>query len=176
MPTTATGAENGSAPGVTTGVTGHPWRASVTPSGDIEPWDHDQEPVRWYVAADDRWHVPAEETAVRQIRIDGTPVIETRLRIPDGDAVQRVWSVADDGGLTVIEIENDSSRPFAVALTGGGLVTERPPADVPIQGIELDASAIVLPVGHRSSARVAISHRRRDTGPIRRACRTLPPW
>ena len=151
---------------MTTGVTGHPWRASVTASGDIEPWDRDQEPVRWYVAADDRWHVPAEETAVRQIRIDGTPVTETRLRIPDGDAVQRVWTVADHGGLTVMEIENDSARPIAVALTGGGLLTERPLSDVPVKGIELDASAIVLPVGHRSSARVAISHRRRDNGPI----------
>ena len=90
MPTTRTGAANPYEPGVTTGVTGHPWRASVSASGAIEPWDRDQEPVRWYVAADDRWHDPAEETAVRQIRIDGTPVIETRLRIPDGDAVQRV--------------------------------------------------------------------------------------
>jgi hypothetical protein len=166
MPTTRTGAANPSEPGVTTGVTGHPWRASVSASGDIEPWDRDQEPVRWYVAADDRWHDPAEDTAVRQIRIDGTPVTETRLRIPDGDAVQRVWTVADHGGLTIMEIENDSARPIAVALTGGGLLTERPPTDVAVKGIELDASAIVLPVGHRSSARVAISHRRRDTGPI----------
>ena len=159
-------AANASEPGVTTGVTGHPWRASVSPSGDIEPWDRDQEPVRWYVAADDRWHVPAEETAVRQIRIDGTPVTETRLRIPDGDAVQRVWTVADHGGLTIMEIENESARPIAVALTGGGLLTERPPSDVEVKGIQLDSSAIVLPVGHRSSARVAISHRRRDTGPV----------
>ncbi len=103
---------------------------------------------------------------MRQIRIDGTPVTETRLRIPDGDAVQRVWTVADHGGLTVMEIENDSARPIAVALTGGGLLTERPPSDVPVKGIELDASAIVLPVGHRSSARVAISHRRRESGPV----------
>ena len=157
MPTTPTGAANASESGVTTGVTGHSWRASVSPCGDIEPWARDEEPVRWFVAADDRWHVPAEEAAVRQIRIDGTPVTETRVRIPDGDAVQRVWTVADHGGLTVIEIENDSARPIAVALTGGGLLTERPPVDVPPKGIELDASAIVLPIGHRSSARVAIS-------------------
>ena len=103
---------------------------------------------------------------MRQIRIDGTPVTETRLRIPDGDAVQRVWTVADHGGLTIMEIENESARPIAVALTGGGLLTERPPSDVEVKGIQLDSSAIVLPVGHRSSARVAISHRRRDTGPV----------
>lgn len=148
------------AAGVTTGVTGHRWRATITPWGDVHPWAGaaDSRAVRWFVAADDRWHVPAEETAVRQRRLDGTPVVETRLRVPDGDAVQRVWSVADGGGLTVIEIENDSSRPFAVALSGGGLVTERPPAHVPIQGIELPADTIVVPVGHRSSVRVGIAH------------------
>ena len=148
------------ADGVTTGVTGQPWRATVTPCGDIYPWAGavDGRPVRWFVAADDRWHTPADETAVRQRRVDGTPVIETRLRVPDGDAVQRVWSVADGGGLTIIEIENDSSRPFAVAFSGGGIVTERPVADVPIRGIDLPDDAIVLPVGHRSTLRVAIPH------------------
>ncbi len=154
-------ATTGGAPGVTTGVTGRPWRATITPWGDIEPWDHTQAPVRWYIAADDRWHRPAVETAVRQIRVDGTPVVETRVRIPDGDAVQRVWSVADDGGATVVEFENDSARPVAIALTGGPLLTERPVTDTPVQGIELDAPAIVLPVGHRSTTRVAIPHRRR---------------
>jgi hypothetical protein len=144
--------------GITTGVTGQTWRATVTPWGDIEPWGGVRRPVRWFVAADDRWHAPADETAVRQRRIAGTPVVETRVRVPDGDAVQRIWSVADRGGLTVIEIENDSSRPFAVALTGGDVLTERPPADLAIQGIELPADAIVVPIGHRSTVRVAIAH------------------
>jgi hypothetical protein len=166
MPITPPGAVLASAAGVTTGVTGHPWRASVSPCGDIEPWDSAQAPVRWYVAADDRWHVPADETAVRQVRIDGTPVTETRLRIPDGDAVQRVWTVADHGGLTIIEVENDSARPIALAFTGGGLLTERPPSAVPVKGLELDATAIVVPVGHRSSVRVAAPHRRRVSGPF----------
>ncbi len=148
------------AAGVTTGVTGQRWRATISPWGDVHPWAGavDGRPIRWFVAADDRWHVPADETAVRQHRVDGTPVVETRLRVPDGDAVHRVWSVADGGGLTVIEIENDSSRPFAVAFSGGGLLTERPVADVPIQGIDLPADTIVLPVGHRSSVRVGIPH------------------
>jgi hypothetical protein len=38
------------------------------------------------------------------------------------------------------------------------VLTERPPADVPIRGLELPAGSIVLPVGHRSSVRVAIPH------------------
>ena len=102
--------------------------------------------------------MPADESAVRQRRIDGTPVVETRVRIPDGDAVQRVWSVPDAGGLTVVEVENESPLPFAVAFAGLRVLTERPPADVPIQGIELPPEAVVLPVGHRSSIRVAIPH------------------
>ena len=140
------------------GVTGTPCRAVVTPWGDVTLLGASDSTVSWCVAAEDRWHVPAEEPAVRQQRIEGTAVVETRVRIPDGDAVQRVWSVPDLGGLTVIEVENESPLPFAVAFSGVRVLTERPPADVPIKGIELPAGSIVLPVGHRSSIRVAVPH------------------
>lgn len=141
------------------GVTGAPVRAVVTPWGDVTPLGTaPTTALSWYVAAEDRWHRPAQETALRQRRLDGTPVVETRLRIPDGDAVQRIWSVPELGGLTVVEIENASPLPFAVAFAGPRVLTERPPADVPIQGIDLPDGAIVLPVGHRSSIRVAVPH------------------
>jgi hypothetical protein len=143
------------------GVTGTPSRSVVTPWGDVTPLgtgDDAAATVSWYIAAEDRWHVPANEAAVRQRRIDGTPVVETRVRIPDGDAVQRVWSVADHGGLTVIEVENESPLPFAIAFAGAKVLTERPPAEVPIQGLELPPGTIVLPVGHRASIRVAVAH------------------
>ncbi|MFT4617592.1 MAG: hypothetical protein ACI89G_002087 [Minisyncoccia bacterium] len=146
------------------GVTGQRWRANVSPWGSVTPWaqpDGAVERIDWHIAADDRWHTPASEAAVRQVRLAGAPVTETRVRIPDGDAVQRVWSVADRGGLTIIEIENDSPLPFAVALSGLPVLTERPPADMPLQGIELPAGAITLPIAHRTSIRVAIAH-----GPI----------
>jgi hypothetical protein len=147
------------APATIVGVAGAPCRALVTPWGDVEVLGAaDDTVVSWHVAAEDRWHTPAHEPALRQRRIEGTAVVETRLRIPDGDAVQRVWSVPELGGLTVIEVENDSPLPFAVAFAGGRVLTERPPADVPIQGIELPEPAIVLPVGHRSSIRVAVPH------------------
>ena len=64
----------------------------------------------------------------------------------------------DAGGLTVIEVENESPLPFAVAFAGPRVLTERPPADVPINGIDLPEGSIVLPVGHRTSVRVAIPH------------------
>lgn len=143
------------------GVTGAPCRSVVTDWGDVTSFGagHGADAtVSWYIAAEDRWHVPAHEPAVRQQRVEGTAVIETRVRIPDGDAVQRVWSVPDFGGLTVIEVENESPLPFAVAFAGARVLTERPPADVPIKGLELPAGSIVLPVGHRSSIRVAVPH------------------
>jgi hypothetical protein len=141
------------------GAVGTPCRALVAPWGDVTALrGRDEEPLSWYVAADDRWHRPATESTVRQRRLDGTPVVETRVRIPDGDAVHRVWSVPDRGGLTVVEVENESPLAFAVAFAGPRVLTERPPADVPISGIDLPDGAIVLPVGHRSLVRVAIPH------------------
>ncbi len=146
-------------PDTLVGATGVPVRALVAPWGDVTPLTGaERSTVSWYVAAEDRWHQPAREPAVRQRRLEGTPVVETRVRVPDGDAVQRVWSVPERGGLTVIDVENDSPLPFAVAFAGPRLLTERPPADVPVQGLDLPAGSIVLPVGHRSSIRVAVPH------------------
>src|SRR4051794_35185768 len=127
------------------GVLGGRWRATVTPWGAIEAWDA-LPALDWYVAADDRWHRPADEPSVRQTRIDGTPVIETRLRIPNGDAVQRIYAVADHGGLTVVEVTNDSPLPIAVAFAGATVRSLRPPARMPIEGIELPSGTPVFPV------------------------------
>lgn len=154
---------------VTTGVLGGRWRATVTDGGGIEPWDGSP-PLRWHVAADDRWHSPDEEAAVRQTRIDGTPVIETRVRIPGGDAVQRLWSVADHGGLTMIEVENQSSLPIAVAFTRGDLLSARPAA-APIEGISLPAGSIAFPIGHHATLTVALPH---TTTPSASGHRPLP--
>lgn len=150
---------------ITTGVTGQPWRASIAPWGAIEPWD-DTAALNWFVAADDRWHVPADEAAVRQNRIEGTAVVETRLRVPNGDVVQRVYSVADAGGLTVIEVENESTMPVAIAFDRRDVLTEREIADVPIEGIDLPAGAFVLPLGHKAVLRVAVVHGAQRSGPL----------
>ena len=149
----------------TIGVLGGRWRATVTPSGAVEPWDGSPS-LHWFVAADDRWHVPEDEPTVRQRRIDGAPVLETRMKVPNGDAVHRVWCVADGGGFTVVEVENDSSLPFAVAFDRSDLLSSRSPATVPIQGIDLPANSIVLPVGHRATVRVAIAHGSAATRPV----------
>ncbi len=157
-------------PPLVTGVVGQRWRADVSAWGDVTPWNDPQRPLRWHVAAEDRWHDPAVETTVRQARLQGTPVVETRLRVPNGDAVQRVWSVPDRGGFTIVEVENESPRAFAVAFSGRPVVTDRPPSDVPIKGIDLPAEAVVVPVGHQTSVRVAVPH-----GSPPRAAASVPP-
>lgn len=141
----------------TTGIVGGRWRATVTEWGAVEPWDGTTS-IDWFVAADDRWHRPREEASRRQSRLDGTPVAETRVRVPGGDVVQRVYSVADAGGLTVIEVANESNLPVAVAFTGGGIVSRRPPTAVPAQGIDLPADSVIFPVAHRTSVVVARPH------------------
>ncbi len=129
----------------------------MTPWGAVEPWDGSAT-IDWFVAADDRWHRPQHETATRQTAVAGTPVVETRVRIPGGDVVQRVYSVADSGGLTIIEVTNDSTLPIAVAFTGGALLSQRPPTSMPPQGIELPDDAVIFPVGHQATVTVARAH------------------
>ncbi len=71
----------------------------------------------WWVGADDRWHVPAEESTTRRQRPFPAPVSETMVRIPSGDAVQRAYgATAGSRAVTVVEIENRSPAPFTLAL------------------------------------------------------------
>ncbi len=140
----------------TIGVLGGSWRAEVTPWGSVIPGSG--APLDWWVAADDRWHDPAAEKTVRQVLIDGAPVVETRVRVPQGDVIQRVYAVADHGGLTVIELENDSPLPVAVAFSRSDVLTTRPPTDMPIEGITLPAGSIAVPIGHHATVQVALAH------------------
>ena len=100
-------------PMITTGVTGRPWRASITDGVAIEPWD--DAPTLELVRRRRRSVARRRRRARRSVseRVEGTPVTETRLRVPSGDVVQRIYSVADAGGLTIVEFENES--PMAVA-------------------------------------------------------------
>ena len=157
MATPAISATDDAVDGITIGSTGQFARWTVSPWGALVPWGQEApDTLDWFVAADDRWHIPAQEPTVRQARIEGAPVIETRIRIPDGDAVQRIWAVPDGDGNVIVEFENESPLPFAIALTGSKVVTDRPPAHVPIQGIDLPDGATVMPVGHRAIVRVAL--------------------
>ncbi|MEQ1787807.1 MAG: hypothetical protein ABL966_12200, partial [Acidimicrobiales bacterium] len=142
------------------GTLDSPARGLVDPAGlvaiDGQSWSLD-----WWIGAEDRWHVPAREAAVRQALVGNSPVVETRLRVPSGDAVQRVYAARGTAGddVLVVEIHNDTKVPFAVALAirpfdlGGSGRIER---------IELDGTAVridgVAAVGlPRSPGRFALS-------------------
>jgi hypothetical protein len=97
--------------------------------------------------------------------VHGAPVVETRLHVPGGDVVHRTWAVAHGGGLTLVDVANESPLAIAVAFTRSDLRTARPPAAVPIAGLDAPVRpAIVLPVGHRASATVALAHQRSAPG------------
>ena len=112
--------------------------------------------LNWWIAADDRWHTPPDEPTCRQSRLEGTPVVETAIRVPSGDVVHRVYAVVDQGGLIVVEVENQSTLPIAVAFDRHDLLTSRPPTAMAIQGIELAEGSIVVPIGKGSTIRVAL--------------------
>jgi hypothetical protein len=100
----------------TVGSIGSPGRAIVDGRGLVTPWPGGWS-LDWWIGADDRWHMAATESGVRQRLVAHSPVVETAMRVPSGDAVQRVYGVpSPDGGVAVVEIENASPIPFAVAL------------------------------------------------------------
>ncbi len=75
-----------------------------------EAWSLD-----WWIGAEDRWYFPAREATLRQRRLGAGPVVETALRIPGGDAINRCYGALVAGKpVTVIEVENAS--PTAVTL------------------------------------------------------------
>ena len=80
--------------------------------------------VGWAVGAGDRWHVAAEETAVRASLVDGMPVVATSMRVPGGDVVQRAAAVRDPSGRGVVmEFVNESAGPVSVALAVSGSIS-----------------------------------------------------
>ena len=72
----------------------------------------------WWIGAEDRWHLPATEASIRQTLLGGAPVTETAMRVPGGDAIHRAYAVrvGDGRDVVVVEVENRSHVPFAVAL------------------------------------------------------------
>lgn len=88
----------------------------VDPRGLLTPRHHGWS-IDWWVLSEERWHFPSRESAVRQQLLDETPVVETSMRIPGGDAVQRVFAAAAPEPVAVIEISNRTPTPIAVALS-----------------------------------------------------------
>jgi hypothetical protein len=130
--------------------------ADVDPAGLVQlrgaPWSLD-----WWIGAEDRWHHPSMEASVRQRRVDGAPVVETAVRVPGGDVVQRSYAARAtsstdggprwDGACVVVELENRTAVPVALALVLRPLTLEGPGS----LG-EVSADGTVLRVGGRVAA------------------------
>ena len=122
-----------------------PREAIVDPRGLVTPW-YDSWSLDWWIGADDRWHLPSREVGVRQRLIGASPVVETAMSIPSGDAVQRVYAVqrsSSDGGgeLVVVEFENLSKVPVALAL---GVRPYTPEGLSVVERIDLRGSTVAV--------------------------------
>lgn len=145
--------------GTTIGTLDGGARALVDPAGLVSPagrtWSLD-----WWIGAEDRWRLPAEEVAVRQRLVGSAPVVETRLRVPSGDAVHRAWAARtlDGHDVLVVEVHNDSKVPFAVALALRPVTAEGVGAieRLRLQGDQLEADGEVALVAPRAPGRAAL--------------------
>jgi len=135
-------------------VLGAPGWGEVDARGLVQPgtgeWTLD-----WWVGASDRWRRASQEAAVRQIDAGAGAVVETRMKVPDGDAVQWVWAVAASGGpaVAVVEVGNDAATAFAAAL-----VVDAPgaPLSVGRTGVAVAGQAVLA--WDRPPAAAAVGH------------------
>ncbi len=90
----------------------------------------------WWIGADDRWHLPAREPTVRQ-RLRGCgPVTETAVRVPSGDVIQTVHAALVDGRtVAVVEVENQSPVPVALAIALRPYTLDGEPGDLVVERI-----------------------------------------
>ena len=101
----------------------------------------------WWIGADDRWHTPSTDAAVRQRLVGEAPVVETVVRIPGGDAVQRVYAIHATGDspfgqpFLIVEFENQSAVPFALALA---VVPFHPLGRGRVDAVRLDGSTLLV--------------------------------
>ncbi len=145
------------------------WRAAVDPAGLLTLVDAEWS-LDWWIGAEDRWHLASREVAVRQSLQGGSPVVETRLRVPSGDAVHRAYAARDATGaeVIVVEIENSSKLPFAVALalrphtqSAVGRID-----DLAVDGTSVRVDGTEVMVLPRSPGRMALSDGSADSAAV----------
>ena len=123
----------------------------VGPVGVVDPkgtllLDGERWRIEWAVGAEDRWHLAADEVAVRQDLLDDTPVTVTAMKVPGGDVVHRVAGISDGSGRAVsIEVENETGAPVSVAFAVCPAGPE-PVRAVAIEGerLEVDGREVIL--------------------------------
>jgi len=125
--------------------------AVVDAYGVAHPDGWRAESCGWWLAASDKWHDPRTSSSVRQQRIDGTPVVQTKLAVPGGDLVQRVYVVADRGGRLVMQVSNESPEPVAVAVPTREMSSTAAAGASRPQGIDTPDQVMAFPLSHRGS-------------------------
>ena len=123
--------------------------------------------VGWAVGAGDRWHVAAQEAAVRSRLVDGMPVTATAMRVPGGDVIQRAAAVRDAAGRAVVlEFVNETPEPVSLALAVSGSI-----ATAQVRGSRLLADRrVALELDRTPGGAAAVSD-----GDVWRAVRAGPP-
>ena len=135
-------------------VLGAPGWGEVDARGLVQPgtgeWTLD-----WWVGASDRWHRASQEAAVRQSDLGAGAVVETRMKVPDGDAVHQVWAVAAGGGpaVAVVEVGNEAATAFAVAI-----VVESPGSVLKVDQTGVAVGGQLALVWDRPPAGAAVGH------------------
>ena len=90
----------------------------ISPAGSVMMADRSWS-LEWGIRDAERWRRASAERAVRQNRLDDTPVYETRMRVAGGDVIQRVGVLNDGNGRALlVEYENDSPDALVVATVG----------------------------------------------------------
>jgi len=125
--------------------------AVVDAYGVAHPDGWRAESCGWWLAASDKWHDPRTSSSVRQQRIDGTPVVQTKIGVPGGDVVQRVFVVADRGGRLVMQVSNESPEPVAVAVPTREMSSTAAAGASRPQGIDTPEQVMAFPLSHRGS-------------------------
>ena len=123
--------------------------------------------VGWAVGAGDRWHVAAEEAAVRTRLVDGMPVVATAMRVPGGDVVQRAAATRRGSGRgVVLEFVNETTGPVSLALAVSGSISK-----AQVRGSCLLADGrVALELDHAPGGAAAVGD-----GDVWRAVRSDPP-
>ncbi|MEY3616355.1 MAG: hypothetical protein RLZZ518_1358 [Actinomycetota bacterium] len=147
-------------------------QATVDGAGVVHPDEWRGAECGWWVAASDRWHDPRKEPSIRQRQIDGTPVVETKVAVPNGDVVQRVYVVADQGGCVVMQVDNHSPQPVAIAVPTASLSSTAAAGGAVPQGVCVPDGVSAFPLAHRSSITFAWPLERSRFG-RRRAARPI---
>lgn len=94
--------------------------ARIAPDGCVGTLDGSWR-LEWGVRSGRDWKRAVDEAAVRQNRIDDTPVYETWMRVTGGDVIQRVAVASDGNGRALVcEFENASPEAVVVAVVGLG--------------------------------------------------------